>query len=104
MIAELDTQRSRGAGIGTILALSACAFCVLGSYAIARPSMKALLLQHYGKDALPYAWLLVALGVTMTVSVYSRFAARMDTSVVSLGCGVDMYRALFWLGLISLRS
>ena len=78
MIAELDTQRSRGAGIGTILALSACAFCVLGSYAIARPSMKALLLQHYGKDALPYAWLLVALGVTMTVSVYSRFAARME--------------------------
>ncbi|MGC6416861.1 MAG: Npt1/Npt2 family nucleotide transporter [Bradymonadia bacterium] len=78
MTVDREPQPNHGPGLATILALSACAFCVLGSYAIARPSMKALLLQHYGKEALPYAWLLVALGVTVTVSVYSRFAARME--------------------------
>ena len=57
MTVEREPQPNHGPGLATILALSACAFCVLGSYAIARPSMKALLLQHYGKEALPYAWL-----------------------------------------------
>ena len=78
MTVEREPQPNHRPGLATILALSACAFCVLSGCAIARPSMKALLLQHYGKGSLPYAWLLVALGVTGTVSVYSRFAARME--------------------------
>ncbi|MEE2756362.1 MAG: Npt1/Npt2 family nucleotide transporter [Myxococcota bacterium] len=73
-----------------IWVLSACSFLVLGSYAIARPSLKALLVDHYGKDAVPYAWIFVAIGVTLTVAIYSRAAARMELKKL-------YQRAVLWI-------
>ena len=79
-----------GPKISMIWVLSACSFLVLGSYAIARPSLKALLVDHYGKEAVPYAWIFVAIGVTATVAVYSRAAARMELK--------QLYqRAVIWI-------
>ncbi|MBV70828.1 MAG: hypothetical protein CMH52_05710 [Myxococcales bacterium] len=87
---EQSAQQINKPNKAMIWVLSACSFLVLGSYAIARPSLKALLVDHYGKDAVPYAWILVAIGVTLTVAVYSRATARMELK--------QLYqRAVLWI-------
>lgn len=60
------------------LVLCGLAFLIFASYALARPTLKSLLISHYTKDALPIAWLIVGVVVTATVMVYSRFAATMS--------------------------
>ncbi len=60
-----------------ILGLTLLTSSVLGSYEVARPAAESLFLQAYGKDALPMAWLGVALTAGGVVFLYNRYAARM---------------------------
>ena len=60
-------------------ALSALSFLILFSYAIARTVVESLFLGAYpDRTALPLAWAAVALGTTLIVAIYNRFAARLD--------------------------
>jgi AAA family ATP:ADP antiporter len=63
---------------GRILGLAAMVFLILGSYAIARPATESLFVEMYGAEAIPKAWLLVAIGSVVLVSAYSHWAARVD--------------------------
>ncbi|MBU0552419.1 hypothetical protein KJ940_13175 [Myxococcota bacterium] len=52
------------------------AFTPLASYEIARPASESIFLSAHGAEALPKAWLLVALGATLIIGLYNLFAAR----------------------------
>ncbi len=71
-------QAPLGGQMGRIAALGGLAFFIFASYAIARPALKSLLITHYTADALPIAWLGMAVAVTGTVMVYGRFAATIE--------------------------
>ena len=70
------TTRARVAG------LAALVFLILGSYAVARPAIESLFLSEHGADALPQAWLGVALGSLLVVTIYNHWAARTDLIVL----------------------
>ena len=53
-------------------------FLILCSYAIARPATESLFVAAHGAEALPKAWLLVAVGTIAVVSIYGHWAARID--------------------------
>ena len=61
-----------------VLCLGGLAFLIFASYEVARSPLKALLTVRYGADALPYAWLGVAISVTLTVMFYGRAAAHIS--------------------------
>jgi AAA family ATP:ADP antiporter len=63
---------------GRILGLAALVFLILGSYAIARPATESLFVEQHGAEAIPKAWLLVALGSVLVFGLYSHWAARID--------------------------
>lgn len=56
--------------------ICALAFVLLFEYELARASVESMYLGRYGSDALPYAWIAVAIGVTATVAAYNSLAAR----------------------------
>jgi len=57
--------------------VSALAFVVLGSYAVARPATESLFLEAHGSGRLPWVWLGVAAAASATVAVYRRACARL---------------------------
>ena len=61
-----------------IFGLSLLSFGVLLSYSLTRPAVESLFLEVHTQKGEPMAWVLVALGVTLTVSIYNRFVARTD--------------------------
>ena len=71
-----------------VVGLAVLAYVLLASYAIARPSIESLFLDDYGRDSLPWAWLGVAVAATLTVGVYSRYAARVELTRVFAACVV----------------
>jgi AAA family ATP:ADP antiporter len=65
-----------------VAGLAGLVFLILGSYAIARPAVESLFLAEHGAKGLPTAWLGVALGSLVVVTVYNRWAARTDLVVL----------------------
>jgi AAA family ATP:ADP antiporter len=63
---------------GSVLGLSALVFLILFGYAIVRPATESLFVEAHSAEALPKAWLLVALSSVIIVSAYSHWAARID--------------------------
>lgn len=61
------------------------------SYSFARPSTDSLFLGAHSQDGLPIVWLLVAVGATVTVALYSRVIAKIELArllgLTSLGSG-----------------
>lgn len=51
-------------------------------YALVRPPVESLFLAAHGADALPVAWLLVALAAAASVALYTRLSAGRDLGVV----------------------
>ena len=66
----------RIAGLATLI------FLILGSYAIARPATESLFLGANGSQSLPMAWLAVALGSLIVVTLYNRWSASTDLVVL----------------------
>jgi AAA family ATP:ADP antiporter len=56
-----------------VVLLALLAFVLIGSYELIRSGADAVYVKTYGRDALPYAWLGVALASLVVVSIYSRF-------------------------------
>ncbi len=56
-----------------VVLLAALAFVLIGSYELIRSAADSVYVKTYGRDALPYAWLGVALASLVVVSIYSRF-------------------------------
>jgi AAA family ATP:ADP antiporter len=65
-----------------IASLAALIFLILGSYAIARPATESLFLGENGSQSLPMAWLAVALGSLIVVTLYNRWSATTDLVVL----------------------
>ena len=88
-----------------VLTLSLLAYLILASYEVARPAVESLFLGAHGHEALPTAWLLVALGATAAVALYARFAARvrldrlLAACAVLSGCGLALLQLARGLGL-----
>ena len=64
-----------GAGLSGplhIFGLSALAFSMMFSYALARPSVESLFLAAHGSEALPWVWLLVTVTMMAGVARYNR--------------------------------
>jgi ATP/ADP translocase len=57
--------------------VSALAFVILASYAVARPATESLFLEAHGSARLPWVWLAVATAASVTVAVYRRACARL---------------------------
>ncbi len=76
-----DPQKSRSlTRIETIRlsGLAAVIFVILASYAVARPATESLFIEENGTSGLPMAWLAVALGSLLVVTIYNRFSATTD--------------------------
>lgn len=65
-----------------IIGLSALAFAILASYAIARPATESMFLASHGAERLPMVWIAVALAATVVVAVYSRLAPGRHLSLL----------------------
>lgn len=59
-----------------VASLSLLAFLLIGSYAIARPTIDSLFLQHYSATQLPYAWIATAAFTAIVMVIYNRFNLR----------------------------
>ena len=81
-----------------VIGLCVLAFAVMLSYAFARPAAESMFFEAYGADALPRAWILVALGAAAWVLVYNRFSTRVD--LVVLYGGVCLLALVVMAGLI----
>ncbi len=71
-----------------LLWVAALAFLVLFSYGLSRSAIDSLLLDQHGKEAMKYAYGLVALGVTIVVPLYSRAAARVPIGTLMGLCAL----------------
>jgi len=65
-----------------VAGLAGLVFLILGSYAIARPAVESLFISANGTEALPQAWIGVALGSLLVVTVYNRWAASTDLVII----------------------
>ena len=79
------------------MGLSALVFLILFGYAIVRPATESLFVEAHSAEALPKAWLLVALSSVIIVSAYSHWAARID---LVAGFGLSL-PAHFWRACIN---
>ena len=67
-----------GPGPLRVIGLCVLAFLLMFTYSIARPAAESLFLAAHTSRALPLAWLIVAVGVTVVVALYNRFVRRSD--------------------------
>ncbi len=80
---------------------------MLFSYALLRPPIESLFLEHHGSQTLPYVWGAVAVVMVGVVGVYSRWAARADLlrllggSLVACGLALG---ALTWAHELGVRG
>ena len=65
-----------------VIGLCALALLCMLSYAFARPAAESMFLEAHGAEALPKAWVLVALGAAGWVVLYNRFSTRVDLVVL----------------------
>ena len=96
----MDTAKPQ---LSHVLTLCISAFCLLASYAIARPAVESVFLGQMGADALPYAWLLVAVTVVAVVSFYNRFSIAKPLPTV-YGYSVVVSSAVLALVLLAPRT
>ncbi|MBN2797587.1 MAG: hypothetical protein JXX28_00410 [Deltaproteobacteria bacterium] len=68
--------------------LSLLAFLMMASYAVARPAAESLFLEAHGSEALPWAWVGVALLATAAVSAYNRLVPGRELIWLFGGAGV----------------
>ncbi len=77
----MTSKRATQSGI----LLCLLAFVTLFGYAIARPATESLFLEDHGADALPWAWLAIAVASAGVVVAFNQAAARMPLGRVMLG-------------------
>ena len=77
-IADTSDSQVSSSNWGPILAMAGLGLLSLFSYEIARPTIKTLFQQTYGAEYEPWAWIGVAIVVTLVVMLYGR-AARIMT-------------------------
>lgn len=82
--------------------LCGVAFLLQLGYAFARPAAESLFLASHTSEELPYAWLLVAVGMPLTVTAYNRFVARFV--LVHVVAGVAALSAGVFVTLIAMRA
>lgn len=73
----MDTTRP---DLPRILALCGLAVLVLGSYEVVRSAVESMFISAHTAQNEPWAWLAVAVGATVTVAVYNRFAGRVPVT------------------------
>ena len=66
----------RAIGWGQLTVLGALGFIILFTYEVARPTVESLFQKVHGSQNEPWAWLGVAIVVTLVVGVYSRAAGK----------------------------
>ncbi len=84
---------------GRLLGLGLLAFTVLASYEAARAPVESLFLSQHGSESLPTAWMFVAIGAVLTVSIYNRFAARIALMPLMAGASIismTLLAGLLW--------
>jgi AAA family ATP:ADP antiporter len=69
-----------------MVALCAIAFVCMVGYAMVRTPIEAVFIEDWGRDAMPLAWVGIAVGAIAVVSLWDRTASR-----------VSLPRMLFWL-------
>jgi len=73
-----------------LVGLSLVAYVLMLGYALARPSTESLFLETWGRDALPWAWVGVAVGAALAVSGWQRLARRLElAAVVAAVCAIS---------------
>ncbi len=87
-----------------LLWVAALAFLVLFSYGLSRSAIDSLLLDRHGKEAMKYAYGLVALGVTIVVPLYSRAAARVPIGTLMGLCAFATAIGLILIALARLAQ
>lgn len=60
-------------------------FLVIGSYYVIKPVRNSLFIERLGADNLPYVYIATALVAGLVITVYSRFADRIDRRTLILG-------------------
>lgn len=83
--------------------LSALAFMLTGTYAVARPTTESMFLGVHGSPSLPAAWILVAFFITAVVAGYNRIVHRFDLMELYAG-GSFISAALFAVLLLCRRA
>jgi AAA family ATP:ADP antiporter len=61
-----------------MVALCAISFVCMAGYAMARTPIEAVFVEDWGRDAMPLAWVGIAIGAIAVVSLWDRIAARMS--------------------------
>lgn len=97
-----NTDSPQGLSKGRLLGLGLLAFTVLASYEAARSPVESLFLSAHGPDALPTAWMFVALGAVATVALYARLASRF--ALMPLMAGASVVSMLLLGGLLWARD
>ncbi len=59
-----------------IICLCLLAFFLIGSYALSRPAIDSLFLQHHSTNELPNVWLLAAVCAAFVITIYNRYNTR----------------------------
>lgn len=59
-----------------VLALAAASFLMMVAYSLARPSVESIFLEQFDQEALPFAWVLVAVGAAGVAAWWSRLVGR----------------------------
>jgi AAA family ATP:ADP antiporter len=96
------TTRPRRLASGVYLCLLACV--VLMAYALVRPASESLFLEVHGAEALPFAWLAVALTALPVVAAFNAAAARAPLGRVMLGVLAASAASLLLLHLVLWRG
>jgi AAA family ATP:ADP antiporter len=68
-----------------LVGLGLLAYLIMVGYALARPSVESLFLEHHGARALPRVWLGVALVAALVVAVYNRLVCRASPLIILVG-------------------
>jgi AAA family ATP:ADP antiporter len=84
-----------------MVALCAISFVSMVGYAMARTPIEAVFIEDWGRDAMPVAWIGIAIGAVAVVSLWDRAAARLSLPrmlfLLSAASGVGF--ALLLLGM-----
>ncbi len=71
-----------------LVGLCLIAAVMMVGYGTARPSTESLFLEVWGRDALPWAWVGVAVGALLAVSAWERAARRYELATLLGLCGL----------------
>ncbi len=83
-----------------ILTLYSLGFLLVFGYAIARPCIDSILLEHYSNDILPKAWLITAIASIFVIAFYNRFNQK--HAILTIYGGISLISAVSLIILLAI--